>query len=322
MRHRLEVTSGGAIVKGEAMRLIRSMVVGFMLVAATAVPALAQQDTFPEVIELPDGFFPEGIAVGYGNTAYTGSLVDGAIWRADLRRGTGELLVPGVDGTVAVGMDFDRRSGHLFVSGGDGQQARIYDTATGELRHTIDLAGAGFVNDVIVTRTAAYFTDSFVPVLYQVPLGPGGEVTGAATVIPLGGDFRFEPGQFNANGIEATPSGGTLYVVNSFFGEIHTVDPSTGMTSLIDLGGAVVNGDGLVLLGDTLYAVVGGANQITEIALARDHSSGEVVGALTSDAFDVPTTAARHGQSLYAVNAKFSTPPLPTTPYEIVSVER
>lgn len=84
----------------------------------------------------------------------------------------------------------------------------------------------------------------------------------------------------------------------------------------------MVNGDGLVLLSRTLYAVEGGKNQITEIALAPDLSSGVVVDALISPAFDVPTTAAKIGDSLYAVNAKFATPPLPTTPYEIVRVTR
>lgn len=33
----------------------------------------------------------------------------------------------------------------------------------------MDLA-AGFINDVIVTRTAAYFTNSFAPEIYEVPL--------------------------------------------------------------------------------------------------------------------------------------------------------
>jgi hypothetical protein len=47
-----------------------------------------------------------------------------------------------------------------------------------------------------------------------------------------------------------------------------------------------------------------------------------VTDALTNPAFDVPTTAARFGSSLYAVNAKFGTPPTPATPYEIVRVDR
>ncbi len=184
------------------------------------------------------------------------------------------------------------------------------------------LTPGGFVNDVAITKDAAYFTDSFAPQLYVVPLTRSGAIAGPPTTVPLGGDFQFQPGQFNANGIVASPSGRTLIVVNSFFGELYAVDPATGVADAIDLGGATVNGDGLVLAGRTLYAVEGSKNQITEVALAPGFGSGTVTGALVSPAYDVPTTAARIGNDLYAVNAKFGTPPLPTTPYEIVRVGR
>ena len=44
---------------------------------------------FPDRIELPDGFQPEGITIGPGATAYVGSLATGAIYAVNLR--TGEL---------------------------------------------------------------------------------------------------------------------------------------------------------------------------------------------------------------------------------------
>lgn len=292
------------------------------MVMAIAAPAGATSTRYPDVIDLPGGFFPEGIAVGRGSTAYVGSLVDGAIWKGDLRTGEGEVLVEGVEGRIAVGMAYDRRSGHLFVAGGPDGNAYVYDGRSGDLVEMIDLVPAGFVNDVIVTKRAAYFTDSFAPQIYEVPLDRRGAIAGDPRTIPLTGDFQFSPGGFNANGIEATRNGKKLIVVNSTFGEIYTVDPQTGAAETIDLGGEVVNGDGLVLIGRTLYAVEGGKNQITEIRLSRDLEEGRVTDALTSEAFDVPTTAARFGRSLYAVNAKFGTPPLPTTPYEIVRVRR
>ena len=291
------------------------------MVAALAVAAPAGADTFPDVIPLPDGFFPEGIAVGDGSTVYVGSLVDGAIWKGDLASGEGDVFIPGVEGRIAVGMSYDSSTGYLYVAGGPDGNGYIYDGDTGATIDVISLVPFGFVNDVIVTKDAAYFTDSFAPQLYKIPLTPSGDVAGPAETIPLSGDFQFEAGQFNANGIEATRSGQTLIVVNSFFGEIYTVDPTSGAATAIDLGGAVVNGDGLVLIGRTLYVVEGSKNQITEIALSPSMQSGEVVGALVSDAFDVPTTAAKFGHSLFAVNAKFGTPP-EGTPYEIVRVNR
>ncbi len=299
-----------------------SLVFAAVALVLTMTAPVSAQGPFPDVLSLPDGFFPEGIATGDGTNAFVGSLVDGAVWKGDLRTGDGEILVEGVPGRIAVGLAYDAASRVLYVAGGPDGNGYLYDGDTGALLAVVDLVAFGFVNDVVVTKKAAYFTDSSAAQIYEVPLTRRGTVAGPVSTIPLTGDFRFEAGQFNANGIEATSSGGTLVVVNSFFGEIYTVDSRTGEATIIDLGGAVVNGDGLVLAGTTLYAVEGGKNQITKISLAPDLRSGVVVDALTSPAFDVPTTAAPFGRSLYAVNAKFSTPPTPSTPYEIVRVDR
>ncbi len=291
------------------------------VVAVPTTSAVAESPAFPDVIQLPDGFFPEGIAVGRGHDVYAGSLASGAIWKGDLRTGEGDVLVAGTPGTLAVGLDFDDRSGNLFVAGGPGGTGTIYDGDTGALVDQFAL-GAGFVNDVFVTRDTAYFTNSFAPELYVVPLDARGSVAGPVSVLPLGGDFAFVPGDFNANGVVATADGSTLIVAGSAAQELYTVDPATGVATLIDLGGVAVRGDGLVLVGRTLYVNEGGSNKITVIGLSADLSSGTVTDSLTSAAYDVPTTSAVFGSSLYSVNAKFSTPPLPTTPYEIVRVTR
>lgn len=291
-----------------------------LMLVVTAAPAAANT-SFPEIVPLPDGFQPEGVVIGYGSTVYAGSLADGSIWRGDLRSGSGDVLVDGETGDVAVGLSFDRRTGHLWVSGGPGAVGRVYNGRTGALLHEFELA-PGFINDVIVTWDAAYFTNSFAPEIYRVPLTTRGEVAGAVETVPLGGDFQFEEGQFNANGIEAARSGKVLIIVNSFAGEIYTVDPDTGQARAIDLGGVVVNGDGLLLVGRTLYAVENVKNQIAEIHLQKSLRTGEVVDYITSPAFDVPTTVDNLGRFLYAVNAKFGTTPTPDTPYEIVRVRR
>ncbi len=283
-------------------------------------PVSAGSTTYPDVIALPDGFSPEGIAVGTGHDVYAGSLSGGAIWKGDLRSGSGELLVAGTEGGVAVGVAFDSRSGNVFVAGGPGGTATVYDGDTGTVVAEVSL-GAGFINDVIVTRTAAYFTNSFAPEIYEVPLTNRGEVDGPARTIPLSGDFVFVPGGFNANGIEATPNGRTLIVAGSAAAELYTVDPGSGVATAIDVDVAVT-GDGLVLLGRTLYVNENRLNRIAVVELSADLSRGTVVEYLTSDAYDVPTTSARFGSSLYSVNAKFGTPPTPTTPYEIVRVDR
>jgi hypothetical protein len=306
-------------VRSNRLRVLTAVALALALLWPAALPASAESEQFPDVIDLPGGFFPEGIAGGYGFNFYTGSLVDGAIYRGDFRTGAGEVWVPGQTGQIAVGMDFDRESGNLFVAGGPGGSVRVYDSASSALVADLFL-GSGFVNDVIVTPHAAYLTNSFAPELYEVPLGSDGRPTGVVRAIPLSGDFAFVPGAFNANGIEYTQ--GKLIVVNSTAGALYAVDPASGVAAQIDLGGDSVNGDGLVLVGRTLYAVVGGLNQITEIKLSGDLTTGTVTDAITDSDFDVPTTAAKFGNSLYAVNAKFGTPVTPDTPYEVVRVAR
>ena len=183
----------------------RSRIVSLLiaLLMAVALPAAARSAPVPDVIQLPGGFFPEGIAVGPGHTAYVGSLVDGAIWKGDLRTGDGSILVPGVSGRLAVGMDYDSSTGRLYVAGGPDGKGYVYDAASGATVAVVDLTPAGFVNDVIVTKDAAYFTDSFAPQMYVVPLSRSGDIAGLSMTVPLTGDFQFAPGQFNANGIEA-----------------------------------------------------------------------------------------------------------------------
>ena len=282
---------------------------------------------FPEVIPLPDGFQPEGIATGNGTTFFVGSIPTGAIYRGDYRTGEGEVLVPAQAGHMSIGLEFDSRTGLLFVAGGPTGKAFVYDGETGANIAAIQLATATptFVNDVVITKDAAYFTDSFQPVLYRVPLENNGQLPDPVVVeeIPLSGDYEFVPGAFNANGIDATPNGKTLIIVNSTLGTLYTVDPGTGEATLIDLGGDTVpNGDGILLHGKTLYVVQNALNQIAVVDLNSKLTAGSIEGTITSPYFRVPTTIARFGNSLYAVNARFGTPPTPDTEYEVVRVPR
>jgi sugar lactone lactonase YvrE len=286
----------------------------------------AEAETFPEVILLPDGFRPEGVVVGNGLEIYAGSLANGAVYRADLRSGQGEIVVPPQEGVIAVGLSFDQRTNFLFVAGGPAGAGYVYDVETGNMVAEYQLTTPGsFINDVIVTRSAAYFTDSFQPFFYRIPLGFGGQLPDASAVeeIPLGGDFVFEPGAFNANGIDATANGKSLVIVNSTTGELYHVEPETGNASLIDLGGeSLPTGDGILLDGKTLYVVQNFLNQISVVQLNADLTAGEVVANITDPAFDVPTTITELGNSLYAVNARFNTPPTPETEYEVVKMAK
>ncbi len=293
------------------------MVIALLL---AAVPALAGGDSFPKIIPLPEGFRPEGIALGKGSGFFAGSLANGAIYTGDLRTGEGGLLYSGVDGEVSVGMSFDKRSGYLFVAGGPTGVAKVFDTRSGEKIATYQLTGPGsFINDVIITRQAAYFTNSSAAELYKLPLAGGGRLPDPSEVemLPLSGDWMQVAG-FNANGIEASANGKSLIVVNSTTGNLYLVDPDSGEASLIDLGGETVTmGDGLLLEGRTLYVMRNRANLIAVVRLSSHLDSGEVVGGITDPAFDVPTTLLGFGKWIYAVNARFGST---ATDFDIVQV--
>jgi hypothetical protein len=307
------------------MLRIVSTVAALAAVASVLVggtPA-APQKSFPEVIQLPTGFRPEGIEVGKGTTFYVGSVANGAIYRGDLRNGTGEILVPGAAGKAATGIELDSHD-RLFVAGASTGNAYVYDAGTGGLirTYTLGTTAPTFINDVVVTTNAAYFTDSQKPVLYRVPIGPGGEL-GDAQTITLGGDYAHVDGQFNLNGIDATSNGKTLVAVQSFTGNLYRIDPATGVATLIPLGGASLTaGDGILLAGKTLYVVRNQLNQVAVLALDPTLSSGRVHTVLADSDFSVPTTIDDFGKRLYAVNARFGQANPDTLPFEVVQLRK
>lgn len=292
------------------------LIVAVLAAVLPAAPAPAAVQ--PHVISLPDGFQPEGIAT-QGKTFFTGSISTGAIYRGDLTTGAGSLFVPAQQGRSAIGLSL--RDGILFVAGGATGQGYAYDAATGATLGVFQLTTANsFVNDVVATNDAAYFTDSVNPFVYRVPFAGGS--FGTPQTIPLSGDIVYTTG-FNANGIDATPDGKTLVLVQSNTGRLFTVDPATGVATAIDLGGETVPaGDGILLDGRRLWVVQNQAELLTLIRLAPDLSSGDVVGRFGDPTFEVPTTVARHGNRLALVNARFGTPSPATADYWVTQLRR
>ena len=298
-----------------------------LLISGFVAPGAAAQHRTSERIPLPDGFQPEGITIGHrhGHTAFLGSLADGDIYRLNLRTGEGQVISEG-PGTPSVGLKIDRR-GRLFVAGGPGGDARVVDSRTGEVLASYTFAPAGtssFINDVVLTRDAAWFTESMAPVLYGVPLGRHGALPDQSEVItlPLSGDWVQQPG-FNANGIARTPDRKALLVVQSSTGSVFRVDPSSGVATKVDLNGVTaLNGDGLLTKGRTLYVVRNQDNLVAVFRMNRAGTSARLVKTLTSPTFDVPTTVARRGSSLYLPNARFGIESPETADYWVTRIHR
>jgi sugar lactone lactonase YvrE len=307
-----------------------SLVFGVLVLMLT-LQAVAQATPFPDLIELPDGFSPEGITRGRGTTVYVGSIPTGAIYQADLRTGEGSILVPPQEGRHAVGMTFDKRTNYLFVAGLTTGRAFVYDTTTGATVGDFQLTTEPVtgINDVAFTRDAVYFTDSNRPVYYRLPLLSGGRLPDPSAVeeIPLSGDFEFVPGALNSNGIAATANGKTLIIAHTHLGKLYHVDAASGRATEIAVGvgcGPVGadGSDGLILDGRTLY-VVNFYNQVIKIRLDPGLTSGVVQDVITSlllDPWPNPTTGVLYGDSVYVVSSKFSLPPTPETEYRIVKL--
>jgi sugar lactone lactonase YvrE len=306
------------------MRRVYTILSAAGIVAATALTGTAQAQPFPDVIVLPGATSAEGIAIGAGSTFYAGDLVQGDIYRGDLRSGSASLFIDAPAGRMAVGMAADTRHDLLAVAGGATGMGFFYDTATGAdvaAVALIDPAQGTFVNDVTVTRDAAWFTDSVHPHLYRVPIAPDGSV-GAASTLVLTGPAANLSGDFNLNGIAATPNGKTLIVAHSSDETLYTVDPATGASAPI-AGAELPAVDGILLEAGRVWAVQNFLNQVTELRLSPDLSSATVENVITHPAFQVPTTIARHGSRLALVNAKFDTGVPPTAgQHEVVVVNR
>jgi sugar lactone lactonase YvrE len=169
-------------------------------------------------------------------------------------------------------------------------------------------SGTSFVNDVVLWKGSAWFTDSQRAVLYKVTPRHGRLSTARVRTLPLGGAWQQVPVENNANGISTTPDNRALLVVQSATGRLFRVNPTTGRAVRVRLGYQLTNGDGLLREGRTLFVAQNRDNKVAVLRLRKSGRSGHFVRALTRPSFDVPTTIARYRSSLYLPNARFTSP--------------
>ena len=270
----------------------------------------------PAHIDLPDGWQPEGIAAGRGHDLYVGSIPTGDVRRVHARTGAQETAVDAPAGRQAIGLKVEwrrdhkgksgkakaskrRRADRLWVAGGRTGDGYVYDARTGATLKVFDFTGLAdtFVNDVVLTKRAAYFTDSRRPVLYVAERDLGGSAELALPDIPPAAGN-------NLNGIAY--GRGVLLAVQGNVGALWRIDPETGAATRVDAP-PLPNGDGLLLKGDTLYVVQNRLNKVAVLDLDDDFRSATLETEMTSPDFDVPTTIARKHGRLYLPNARFGT---------------
>jgi len=298
------------VLTGFAATAAASVLVGSSRASANSAAA----GLFPTVIPLPDNWLPEGITIGFAPFAYFGSRADGSIYRADLVTGRGRVIHQGPGAAFpAVGLKIDQRA-RLFVSGGSAGDGRVIGALSGdELARYQFTTDPSFINDVVLTPSGPFFTNSREAALYHLPLGRHGRLPAADRVVrvPLTGEWVQMGTGTNANGIARTPDGAALLVVNSATQQLYRVDPRTGATVVVG-GYALENGDGLLLDGRVLYVVQNRLQILAVIRLNRAGTAGTVAARveLPAPTFNVPTTVAKFrshvvGDRLYLPNAKF-----------------
>ena len=302
-----------------------------MSVTSAASPHFPPRINFPPNPNTGGVWGAEGI-FGKGHTFWAGDTTNGAILKGDVRTGESSILVPaaaqGAKSAFGVFVDHWNR---LWVAGGSAptglteRHAFVYDADTGALIKDILLATGpfpagsayGIINDVTVTKDAAYFTNTNnatnpgANVLFKVPLGKHGEI-GSPTTVPI--PF------FGANGIEATKNGNTLIIAGFTTGELYKLDTETNEVTKITLDGPLPRPDGLILKGQKVYAVLNvpilppatmpptpvppaPCGDIAVIELSDHMTSGEIVDHLNNpdDPLVNPATADIFGKYIYVI---------------------
>ena len=293
-----------------------------MLTVASGVAAAAP--SYPATIPLPPAFQPEGIAIR-ANTFYVGSIPTGAVYRgepADRNRRAcsskdrPDALRSASQWTTATG-----------CSSQVGRQRQVRSSTTRALEQTSSTyaLAPGFINDVVVTRTGAYFTNSN----RRGALPDPDRQRGPARLdrrrrIPLTGSFRAGHRVQRRTGSTRRANGRWL----DHRSEQHRASSSASTRRRVrrprshSAAESVPNGDGILLDGKTLYVV---QNQLNRIAVISVNAVAHVGPGRDADhgrrASPIPTTIDDLGRRLYAVNARFGSPPA-TTDYQVVQVRK
>ncbi len=291
-----------------------------------AVACAQGEQTSATQFTLPgEAVYPEGVAYDPSTgDFYVGSTQSGTVYRGNVRDGPSKLevfLPGGMNGRTSVtGMKVDTY-GRLFIAGRNTGRAFVYDTVSGDLIKVLTTPPSNntLINDVTVTEDAAYFTDSFRPVLFRVPLTPEdvGEMEAwlnlRETIVPHGNGF-------NLNGVAATADGRHLLTVHFDTGRLYRINIRTKEVIEVDLGGTrLTTGDGLWLEDTTLYVVRETPASVLTIELSGDLATGEPTLALTHPSFSLPTTLAKVDDRLLIVNSQLDGTP-PELPFSVTSL--
>ena len=297
------------------MRVAHFVAAVIAFAVGMAAPASAGSPPRDRDADLPQaGVFIEGIGVDdrAGMFYVSATNQSGTIYRGRTHKGDHVLEVwqPPRAGDNGRGIDVDRW-GRVYVAGGPAAEVRVF-ARDGALLAELPTGAAGsFLNDVWVGPDgAAYVTDSSLPVIWRVSFGRDGwridrwlDVAPTITYTPSLTDF-------DLGGIVSTRDRRYLLSTQGTTGQLWRVDLRTRAIAEVHLGGVrLVNADGIVLRGRTLWVVQNFSRQISRLKLRRRFESASVEAVVPTPADRTFTTAKRVGGRLLVVDSKFGFPP-------------
>ncbi|GBF07519.1 superoxide dismutase, sodC [Deinococcus aerius] len=245
---------------------------------------------------LPDHLaYPEGVAYdAQRGILYTGSATNGTVYAINATTGAVSKFSEGgaLGRRVALGMKVDGQ-GRVWIAGGqqgtvsilnpNGMILRVLETPMSPMPYLNDLTPAPDGN--------VYVTDSRRPVIFRVDRN-----LNLTAWLDLGKTpIRYGPG-VNLNGIVATPDGRFLLAMQTNTGELWRIDLRTRAVKRV-MGG-LMNGDGLLLDGYTLYVARNKDQMISKVVLALDYGGGTLMMEEPLTGLRFPATLTKIGGDL------------------------
>ena len=271
----------------------------------------------------------EGIGVDTRTgTFYVSEITGGEIHRGQVRRADTRQWLggDGADGRfTARGVTVDD-AGRVYVAGGPNSAEHagapdlwVYSRDGRLLAALRTGVPNAFLNDVAIGPDgAAYFTNSNAPQVFRVArqggvwsVGIWADATGTIAT----------PTGINLNGIVVAADRRSLVVAQSNVGKLWRFDLGSRAVSPIDADDtSLVDADGLVLRGRTLWVVRNRSHVLTELLLGSNATTGRLVSERPTDPDRVFTTAKLAQGRLLLVDSKFDQP-VGLPPYQVVALD-
>jgi len=269
----------------------------------------------------------EGIGVDQRTGAfYVSEVTGGEIHRGSFGQQDASVWLKGhgTDGRyTARGVTVDDQ-GRVYVAGGPngigtGRPDVWVYSPDGSLLAALRMPGTpdAFLNDVAIGPDgAAYFTNSNDAQIFRV----ANDGTGwRGTVFADGTGLVSRGAGFNFNGIVLTADKSAFITVQTNLGLLWRIDAHTGAITPIETPGVdLIDGDGLVLRGNTLSVIRNFSRMLTTLRISSDGSTATLVNQVATNPDRVLTTAKElRGRTLY-VDSRFEEA-APTGPFEIIT---